>query len=540
MNSTLGNLCVTKAFEPIKHLAKKLYSKYVCEIRMNKSRKALLKISKITKIKTQKLRENVLIDGTFLNLGYFYRLQLARASFADQGFNEVAFLGRHNRKHCFAALKVLGLKTFAASNLNESEKLRHKANILLRKVTTSKEFLAARLPLGYPASFVYDDILKRQKRATLEFNHPSTIEVLEETLAHIEDAKRVLSLYKPRWLLMSHTITMERGPLVWAALQRKVPVLLLYGNYGTPRFFKMTSSASFFSVGRPEKKDMAFLAPKQKVKLRKIGLSYLYRRLKGTSNDIGGKYAFSPKNRQNVNNCIFNFAQRKPVIAVYASNWFDFPHALGMKHFTDFYDWITLTYKIAMKADHVNWVFRPHPCDDWYGGTSLRHVLPPHMPRHIALLPMGIPGKAIQEIADGLVTFHGTAGIEYAAAGKPVLLAEKSWYHDMGFSVCAKSRTDYIRLLEKKWWLGIDKVKKQNSALEFAGMYFCAPHWQKTILMPDDSDRKGLVNTLEKKNFESNRSIIKEVSLINRWLSSKNDWYHSYKMKNSHRYILPF
>ncbi|NBT86555.1 MAG: hypothetical protein EBT45_08725 [Alphaproteobacteria bacterium] len=285
---------------------------------------------------------------------------------------------------------------------------------------------------------------------------------------------------------------------------------------------------------------MAFLAPKQKVKLRKIGLSYLYRRLKGTSNDIGGKYAFSPKNRQNVNNCIFNFAQRKPVIAVYASNWFDFPHALGMKHFTDFYDWITLTYKIAMKADHVNWVFRPHPCDDWYGGTSLRHVLPPHMPRHISLLPMGIPGKAIQEIADGLVTFHGTAGIEYAAAGKPVLLAEKSWYHDMGFSVCAKTRTDYIRLLQKKWWLGLDKEKTQNSALEYAGMYFCAPKWQKTILMPDDSDRIGLVNHLQKINFESNRSIIKEVSLLKAWLSSKNRWYHSYKMKNAQNYIMPF
>jgi len=540
MKNILRIINSNKNFKPIKNWAKQFYANCSTEIRLYKSRKALQNLSVITKKYKNRRSGNILIDGTFLNLGYFYRLQLARASLADQGFNEVAFLGRHNRKHCFAALKVLGLKTFAESTLKESEKHRHKANNMLRKVTTSKELLAIRLPSGYPASFVYDDILKRQKRATPDFNHPSTLEVLEETLAYIKYAKKLLNLYKPRWLLMSHAITMERGPLVWAALQKKVPVLLLFGNYGTPRFFKMTTLATFFSLGRPEKKDMALLPPEQKDKLRKTGSSYLNRRLKGLSNDIGGQYAFSPKKRQNANNSLFNFAQRKPVIAVYASNWFDFPHALGMKHFTDFYDWITLTYKIAMKADHVNWVFRPHPCDDWYGGTSLRHVLPPHMPRHISLLPMGIPGKAIQEIADGLVTFHGTAGIEYAAAGKPVLLAEKSWYHDMEFSVCAKSRTDYIRLLQKKWWLGIDKVKTQNSALEFAGMYFCAPHWQKPILMPDDSDRKGLVNTLGKKNFESNRSIIKEVNLLNEWLSSKNDWYHSYKIKNSHRYILPF
>jgi len=540
MKNRLKNLSSTKAFKPIKYLARKLYSKCVCEIRMNKSHKALRKISKITEIKAQKCGGNVLIDGTFLNLGYFYRLQLARASLADQGFNEIAFLGRHNRRHCCASLKILGLKRFVEINSNKTEKHRNKAKNILKKIVSSKEFLAISLPSEYPASFVYDDILKKQRGATPDFNHTSTVEVLKETLDHIEDARKLLNLYKPRWLLMSHAITMERGPLVWEALQRKVRVLLLYGNYGTPRFFKMTSLASFFSVGRPEKKDMVFLAPKKKVNLRKIGLAYLYRRLKGASNDIGGKYAFSPKNSQKNSNCLFNFAQRKPVIAVYASNWFDFPHALGMKHFTDFYDWITLTYKIALGANHVNWVFRSHPCDEWYGGTSLRHVLPPHMPRHISLLPMGIPGKAIQEIADGLVTFHGTAGIEYAAAGKPVLLAEKSWYHDMGFSVCAKSRADYIRLLQKKWWLGIDKVKTQNSALEFAGMYFCAPHWQKTILMPDDSDRKGLVNTLEKRNFESNRSIRKEVRLIKDWLSSKNHWYHSYKMQNVSRYILPF
>jgi hypothetical protein len=540
MKNILRIINSNKNFKPIKNWAKQFYANCSTEIRLYKSRKALQNLSVITKKYKNRRSGNILIDGTFLNLGYFYRLQLARASLADQGFNEVAFLGRHNRKHCFAALKVLGLKTFSKINLNKVDKHRNKAKTLVGKVTTSKEFLATRLPLGYPASFVYDDILKRQKRATPDFNHPSTLEVLEETLAYIKYAKKLLNLYKPRWLLMSHAITMERGPLVWAALQKKVPVLLLFGNYGTPRFFKMTTLATFFSLGRPEKKDMALLPPEQKDKLRKTGSSYLNRRLKGLSNDIGGQYAFSPKKRQNANNSLFNFAQRKPVIAVYASNWFDFPHALGMKHFTDFYDWITLTYKIAMKADHVNWVFRPHPCDDWYGGTSLRHVLPPHMPRHISLLPMGIPGNTIQEIADGLVTFHGTAGIEYAAAGKPVLLAEKSWYHDMEFSVCAKSRTDYIRLLQKKWWLGIDKVKTQNSALEFAGMYFCAPHWQKPILMPDDSDRKGLVNTLGKKNFESNRSIIKEVNLLNEWLSSKNDWYHSYKIKNSHRYILPF
>jgi hypothetical protein len=529
-----------KTFKPIKNWAKQFYAKCAIEIRHYKSRKALQNLSIITKKYKNSGSGNILIDGTFLNLGYFYRLQLARASLADQGFNEVTFLGRHNKKHCFAALKVLGLKTFAESTLKESEKHRHKANNMLRKVTTSKELLAIRLPSGYPASFVYDDILKRQKSATPHITHSSTIEVLGKTLAHIEDAKKLLNLYKPRWLLMSHAITMERGPLVWAALQKKIPVLLLFGNYGTPRFFKMKSLGTFFSIGRPEKKDMAFLSPDKKVRLRKTGSSYLNRRLKGLSNDIGGQYAFSPKKRENANNSLFNFAQRKPVIAVYASNWFDFPHALGMKHFTDFYDWITLTYKIAMKADHVNWVFRPHPCDDWYGGISLRHVLPPRMPSHISLLPMGVPGKAIQETADGLVTFHGTAGIEYAASGKPVLLAEKSWYHDAGFAVCAKSRSDYIRLLQKKWWLGIDKVKTQNSALEFAGMYFCAPHWQKPILMPDDSDRIGLVNHLEKINFESNRSIIKEVGVLKTWLISNNRWYHSYKMKNAQNYILPF
>ena len=38
------------------------------------------------------------------------------------------------------------------------------------------------------------------------------------------------------------------------------------------------------------------------------------------------------------------------------------------------------------------------------------------------------------ENADALVTYHGTSALEYASLGKPVMVADRGWYHDFGQS----------------------------------------------------------------------------------------------------------
>ena len=105
------------------------------------------------------------------------------------------------------------------------------------------------------------------------------------------------------------------------------------------------------------------------------------------------------------------------------------------------------------------------------------------------LPPNNYSGKTIMDNVDALATIHGTSAIEYAAFGKPVLVADKGWYNDFDFAI-STSKEEYINLLEKGWFSSINI--KSKSAKLFAGLYFGIPSWQKKAVLPDDADRKPL------------------------------------------------
>ena len=150
----------------------------------------------------------------------------------------------------------------------------------------------------------------------------------------------------------------------------------------------------------------------------------------------------------------------------------------GMQRFLDVYEWITMTIKFAAKNKNVIWLIKPHPLEKWYGGITLENSLSKNLPKNIVILPNNYDGKAIMKISDALVTFHGTSGIEYAAAGKPVV-ADVGWYHDCDFVVFPKSREHFLNLLNTKWYEKVDKKEMKYNAELFLGLRFAVPFWQK-------------------------------------------------------------
>ena len=137
-----------------------------------------------------------------------------------------------------------------------------------------------------------------------------------------------------------------------------------------------------------------------------------------------------------------------------------------------------------------------------------------------------------------MVTYHGTGGIEYAACGKPVLVADKGWYHDNGFVIYPKSRSDYIEILRSNWIDNTDSEKMARIAKIFAGFYFCAPFWQKNLIMPDDCYKEDLekmiMNNLDKKYDFLNS----EIECLRKWIDSDYSGYHTFKMINEQNYDL--
>ena len=489
----------------------------------------------------EKVFKNILLDGGFYNLGYLYRLQIARAALNSELVNEHAFIWDCNQFTCKNILNSLKIKNI--SNLKDSFTQENllEAEIIYQEIKTKDGLINYVFPLGVPGIFIYDAILKGQKGPTVNFENKITKDYIFKYLSSIKFAENLINNFEPDIVLLSHAVSYQCAPLAWLAAKKRIPVLILYGQYGVPRLWRLKRPEDiFFGLGHPLKKDVKELNEKKIYPLRKTGAKYIKNRISGlyVSNDIGSKYAFQKKNKKKFDIPI-NKDKKMKTVAIYLGNWFDFPHQYGMSRFLDILDWINSTIKAASKNKNVLWLIKAHPMDKWYGGLTLKDILKEKLPSNIILLPNEYPGKSAIEISDALITCHGTSALEFASLGKPVMVPDKGWYHDFGFTKYPKSKEDYLLSLSKDWFNKINKKKIESKAKLFAGLYFGIPDWQKNAVLPDDAFRQSLRAKLPKHIKKNKKIIIKEINLIKKWVNSGTIDYHTFKMKNSNKYSLP-
>jgi len=480
----------------------------------------------------------ILLDGSFNNPNYWWRLSLFWAACGRP--NAVGLVGEYQATACREIMNALGISNvrgFGARNtLYRSE-----ARILLSKCKSQSDILKLQLPEGFPPATLYDHILKRQRAATVQLDHPLLEDCVAEILAAIAAAKKWLDVNPPAKIGLSHAINPLGAALAWLGQRRKIPVFILFGNYGVPRFWRVDGPADFWrGIDCPTGADIDSLPEQQSLELAQIGEQYLTKRLSGQTTDLATRFAFRggicPDKALLAEQ--FGWKENRPVISVYASNWFDYPHALGMTQFVDFLDWIEVTLEAALNNNDVYWIFRSHPVDEWYGGLSLNAVFPKNPPSHVRLCPLDWSGAAVTAFSDALVTYHGTAAIEYAALGKPVLVADRGWYHDCGFVHWPQSKADYVNALGHEWWKSIDISTAKNRAHIFSGWYFCVPQWQEKLILLDDSLQDQLYFKILELQKNQSSTIQEEVAWIRKWLDSKTHFYHTFKMRNAVGYAL--
>ena len=486
----------------------------------------------------------VLLDGAFLNPGYWYRMQIFRAALGLDRASEVGVTGKHNASECRRTLRSLGVQDVVAFGGAAPMKkaLLRDARQLFSTLHSVEDVLDLRLPLDVPAALLYDTILKRQREACVDHTDPRVEQDILDFLCAIRSAEKMVEKYDPDLLAMSHAITEQCSTLAWVGAKAGKEVVVLFGNYGTPRFWRIRRPDQIFdSVDRPSGDELSSLPGTVADSMAIVGSQYLSSRIHGGTDDIGAQYAYgirrSESDADNLRAAL-NWKSDRPVIAVYASSWFDFPHSMGMREFRDLLDWILATLDVAKKTPAFNWLFRAHPCDKWYGGKTLADFLPGDLPDHVRLAPDEWSGLDMMAVTTALVTYHGTAGVEYAALGKPALVADRGWYHDCGFVVWPQRREEYMRLLETRWF---DKLKPENfsrRAAIFAGWYFCVPEWQRDGVLPDDSIQLKMYPGLLRQLSDCGDVMNKEVQTVRAWYESGELYYHTYKMRRASRYRL--
>lgn len=470
----------------------------------------------------------VLVDGMWDNPNYWTRYALLRNALGLAGAEEHGLLGVWNRKRVSTTFDVLGIGELRDFRIDPAAR-RHQmptARAMAATVASADDAMRLSWPEAFPAAIAYDGIIRRQRRGDVDPADPMLADHIAEALACIAAAGSLLDNGDYDLVVLSHAINFDFAALAWCAMRRGIEVVIAYGNYGSNRFLRVDGEDALYDFSNvPGRERFDGVGKPGFDLLRAKGRALMTDRLGGVTDDIGAVYAFQKTTGGMGRERIvaeLGLDPARPVICVYASNWFDFPHGAPMEHFRDFRDWIDATIAVAARTPEVNWLFRPHPCDTWYGavnGPTLADLVAATDRSYIHLVPADWNGAELMAAVDGGITYFGTVAIELAASGKPALLADRGWYGHLGLARLPDSREHYLALLETSWWQEADLADCRVRAEAFAGWWFAMPDWLKPAALRDDSNQETIWQTLPDW-LQATETIDREIATIAAWAAS--------------------
>ena len=483
----------------------------------------------------------VLVDGTWDNANYWIRFAIVRRALALDGAAEVGMLGQYSRKRSRAAFAAFGIAE-AIDMKRASRPRRHlgQAKALLQGIDSADELMQLSLPMNFPSEAFFDGVLKRQRRATVDVADPNLPEYLADAMAWLEAADEIVAGGGFDLVILSHALDYTYGAIAWAAIRHDIPVLTLYGDFGHAKFFRLKKPEDLFIYPeRPTLGEMVDMPEERAASLRTLGAQQLAARLGGRTIDVGAIYAYQRRqasiSREEMATR-FGWEASKPTIGIYNSNWFDYPHASGLYGFRDFLDWTEAILDVAKARPEVNWLFKAHPCDDWYAkinGPRLEDLVAAIDQPHIRLADKSWNGLDLMRSLDGIVTCHGTIGIEATSQSIPDLVPYAGWYGHAGFVSCTNGREDYLARLQTSWWRQQDTVARREQAELFAGWAFCIPDWYGDCVYPDDSRQDEIYAGLAEFLRSNQSALARESDEVAAWFVDGHPYYHIFAMSRA-------
>jgi hypothetical protein len=298
-------------------------------------------------------------------------------------------------------------------------------------------------------------------------------------LVAAEAAFGAFAALKPSRVYMSHGTYVDWGPALNVAHDRGIPVTAWMASYLKGRFYfrhiEDAAQVDFHNMSeRAWQRALAVnLSDAQQARLQTF-LDDRYRRHKsfdmkqlssysGDVERLRAKYAPQPG---------------KPVWGIVAHiNW-DAARDYSPMLYGNFDEWILATLREISAIDGVQWLVKIHPAEAWDNpATGVERLIAKHfasLPAHVRIIPATeqISPLDFFELVDGGVTVYGTAGLELALHGRPVILAGDAHYGRKGFTHDAATAQEYCALLRRAASLGSLSAEQLRLARKYAYCYF--------------------------------------------------------------------
>lgn len=478
----------------------------------------------------------VIADGLWDNPNHFFRLRLFLSALPQIADTSLVGILRKPNDSTRVELELLGFSRFLCLDeafAAHAARYREAARGYLKNVRTHADFLALSLPEALPPYVVYDTVLKLARHPQPPMDSPLWQEHLAQALCWLETYAQLLDEARPSHVVMSHPWKSEYGIVVWCAIQRGIPAFHLTGYCEGVRCRRFRDAADYFlPVEHLSRSTFDSLPQAAQRQLIEAGKTYLAERERGQSSDINARMAFRPDCRtQDRPEALkrLGLSGTRPIAAIYAHVWYDFPHTFAMKNFTDFKDWMDVTLKAIGANSEVDWLLKPHPTEEWYGGFSLAQMVG-DLPPHVRLLSDDSDSLTVTALADVVVTCHGTVGLEAASHGCVVISADNSYYAAWDISHVATSRQHYEDLLRSAGRLTPPDRDAQERALALIDMVL-APARKELGMLKQLCDSSGpdLYAKIVRCYEHDASEISREIDNLAMWITSGSPSYTTHR-----------
>ena len=291
-------------------------------------------------------------------------------------------------------------------------------------------------------------------------------------------AARACEKFKPWRVFMSHGTYIDWGPALHTAFDRGIPVTGWKASYLSWHFYlrhvEDPSRIDFKKLSRQCWNEIKSrdLTPLENARLDKFlvdryhnKISFDMKQLKTYRKDVSDlKEKYAPSG--------------KPIWAVLAHiNW-DSVSDYAPMAYPSFDAWMIDTIKHAIQVPDVQWLIKIHPIEAWDNPASgVQRLIErefPSLPDHVRVIPAeeDISPANLFELIDGGVTVYGTAGLELALMGKPVILGGEAHYGGLGFTLEGVTPIRYREFLRKAAQLGPLTEEQRADVRKYAYSHF--------------------------------------------------------------------
>ena len=148
---------------------------------------------------------------------------------------------------------------------------------------------------------------------------------------------------------------------------------------------------------------------------------------------------------------LFNWNVNDPIVLILSHSLIDGNFLNEWNLFIDNKEWLTVTLKKINNINNINWIIKPHPSenldDSEINTKKVFKKIIKNNKSNIKLYPKNYSIKNFYQHVKVVITSHGTAGYQYPAFGKPVIVCGDTFYSGHNFNLEPKTKNEYYKLL---------------------------------------------------------------------------------------------